>query len=70
MYRPGAFTIDDLYPTSSSGDLNVEIKESDGSISSFNVPYAAVPVLQREGRVKYAATAATYRGDSSQKNER
>ncbi|HBS5892209.1 TPA: fimbrial biogenesis usher protein [Klebsiella aerogenes] len=66
---PGAFTIDDLYPTSSSGDLNVEIKESDGSISSFNVPYAAVPVLQREGRVKYAATAATYRGDSSQKRE-
>ncbi|EKZ3167006.1 TPA: fimbrial biogenesis usher protein [Klebsiella aerogenes] len=66
---PGAFTIDDLYPTSSSGDLNVEIKESDGSISSYNVPYAAVPVLQREGRVKYAATAATYRGDSSQKRE-
>ncbi|WP_162473739.1 fimbrial biogenesis usher protein [Klebsiella aerogenes] len=66
---PGAFTIDDLYPTSSSGDLNVEIKESDGSISSYSVPYAAVPVLQREGRVKYAATAATYRGDSSQKRE-
>lgn len=66
---PGAFTIDDLYPTSSSGDLNVEIKESDGSISSYSVPYAAVPVLQREGRVKYAATAATYRGDSSQKRD-
>ncbi|WP_373431806.1 fimbria/pilus outer membrane usher protein, partial [Klebsiella aerogenes] len=44
---PGAFTIDDLYPTSSSGDLNVEIKESDGSVSSYSVPYAAVPVLQR-----------------------
>lgn len=43
---PGAFTIDDLYPTSSSGDLNVEIKESDGSISSYSVPYAAVPVLE------------------------
>ncbi len=66
---PGAFTIDDLYPTSSSGDLNVELKESDGSISSYSVPYAAVPVLQREGRVKYAATAATYRGDSSQKRD-
>lgn len=66
---PGAFTIDDLYPTSSSGDLSVEVKESDGSISSYSVPYAAVPVLQREGRVKYAATAATYRGDSSQKRD-
>ncbi len=66
---PGAFTIKDLYPTSSSGDLTVEVKESDGSLHSYVVPYAAVPVLQREGRVKYSATAAEYRGDSSQKED-
>lgn len=66
---PGAFTFSDLYPTASSGDLVVEVKESDGSTHSYNVPYSAVPVLQREGRLKYAATVAEYRGDSSQKED-
>lgn len=66
---PGAFTINDLYPTSSSGDLTVEVKESDGSVSSYSVPYSAVPVLQREGRMKYALTVAKYRGDSGDKDD-
>lgn len=66
---PGAFTINDLYPTAASGDLIVEVKESDGSSSHYSVPYSAVPVLQREGRLKYAATVAEYRGDSSQKDD-
>lgn len=66
---PGAFSINDLYPTSSSGDLTVEVKESDGSVSSYTVPYSAVPVLQREGRVKYALTVAKYRGDSGDKDD-
>ncbi|HDV8502055.1 MULTISPECIES: fimbrial biogenesis usher protein [Enterobacter] len=66
---PGAFAINDLYPTSSSGDLNVEVKESDGTISSYSVPYSAVPVLQREGTVKYAATAARYRSNSDQQED-
>ncbi|MDI8751971.1 fimbria/pilus outer membrane usher protein, partial [Salmonella enterica subsp. enterica serovar Montevideo] len=42
-------TINDLYPTAASGDLTVEVKESDGSINRYNVPYSAVPILQREG---------------------
>ncbi|WES70585.1 fimbrial biogenesis usher protein [Superficieibacter sp. HKU1] len=66
---PGAFTIKDLYSTSASGDLTVEVKESDGTLHSYVVPYSAVPVLQREGRMKYAVTAAEYRGDSSQKED-
>ncbi|EKK6855917.1 fimbrial biogenesis usher protein [Salmonella enterica] len=66
---PGAFTINDLYPTAASGDLTVEVKESDGSINRYNVPYSAVPILQREGRLKYAATVAEYRSDSSQKEK-
>ncbi|MCE9992364.1 fimbrial biogenesis outer membrane usher protein [Enterobacter asburiae] len=58
---PGAFTIDDLYPTGGSGDLNVTVKETDGSEQHFVVPYASVPVLQREGRFKYSLTAGRYR---------
>lgn len=58
---PGAFEISDLYPSASSGDMTVTIKEQDGSEQSFIQPYASVPVLQREGRTKYSLTAGQYR---------
>jgi len=67
---PGAFAIDDLFPTSSSGDLIVEIKEQDGAVNTYSVPYSAVPLLQREGRVKYALTAAHYRTSNDQQDEK
>ncbi|MFC0226274.1 fimbria/pilus outer membrane usher protein [Serratia aquatilis] len=58
---PGAFVINDLYPTSGSGDLNVTIKEADGSQQLLVVPFASVPVLQREGYFKYSLTSGQYR---------
>jgi outer membrane usher protein len=61
---PGAFEIKDLYPTSGSGDLNVTIKEADGSERNFVVPFASVPVLQREGRFKYSITSGQYRSSN------
>lgn len=67
--QPGAFEINDLFPTSSSGDLTVEVKESDGSVSSYVVPYSAVPVLQREGRVKYAVSAGKFRSNGDQQDD-
>lgn len=68
---PGAFEIQDLYPTSSSGDLNVIVKEANGTSNEFTVPYSAVPLLQREGRLKYAVTVGEYRsGSSMQENPR
>lgn len=66
---PGAFAIDDLFPTSSSGDLTVEIKEKDGSLTTYTVPYSAVPLLQREGRIKYALTVANYRTSNDQQEQ-
>ncbi|WP_237391031.1 fimbria/pilus outer membrane usher protein [Dryocola clanedunensis] len=62
---PGAFTIKDLYPTSSSGDLNVTITESDGSERSFVQPFSAVPIMQREGGARFAVTAGQYRSPNS-----
>lgn len=50
---PGAFTIDDLYPTSYQGDLNVEVQEADGHTSSFTVPFSAVADSVRMGQFKY-----------------
>ncbi|WP_305832158.1 fimbria/pilus outer membrane usher protein [Photobacterium leiognathi] len=51
--QPGPFEIDDLYSTGSSGDLHIEIKEEDNSISSFIVPYSSLPSLQRAGHIGY-----------------
>ncbi|MCS3601667.1 outer membrane usher protein [Buttiauxella sp. BIGb0471] len=63
---PGAFEITDMYPTGGSGDLYVTIKEADGSEQLLVVPFASLPVLQREGRLKYSITGGQYRSyDSS-----
>lgn len=62
---PGAFEITDMYPTGGAGDLDVTIKEADGSEQHFTLPYASLPVLQREGRFKYAITGGQYRSYNS-----
>ncbi|MDF4405586.1 fimbria/pilus outer membrane usher protein, partial [Vibrio parahaemolyticus] len=61
----GPFEISDLYPTGSSGDLHVTIKESNGSEQVQIVPFASLPVLQREGYLAYSATAGEYRSYDS-----
>lgn len=61
----GAFEITDMYPTGGSGDLNVTVKEADGSEQNFVVPFASLPVLQREGRFKYSLTGGQYRSYNS-----
>ncbi|EMT6126887.1 fimbrial biogenesis outer membrane usher protein, partial [Klebsiella michiganensis] len=62
---PGAFEINDLYPTGSAGDLNVTVKESDGSEQSFVVPFASLAILQREGQIDYALSSGKTRSGSS-----
>ncbi|MEY0161132.1 fimbria/pilus outer membrane usher protein [Providencia rettgeri] len=61
----GPFEITDLYPTGSSGDLHVTIKESNGSEQVQIVPFASLPVLQREGYLSYSTTAGEYRSYDS-----
>lgn len=58
---PGPFEITDLYASSGSGDLSVVVKEEDGSEQKFVQPYASIPLLQREGRLKYSVTAGKFR---------
>lgn len=65
----GPFAISDLYPTAGSGDLNVTIKEADGSERNLIVPFASVPVLQREGHLKYSFTSGQYRSYNSDVNK-
>ncbi|EKN3346299.1 fimbrial biogenesis outer membrane usher protein [Yersinia ruckeri] len=62
---PGAFVINDLYPTSSSGDLEITVKEADGREHSFKQAFSAAPVMQREGSLKYAVSAGRYRSGNN-----
>ncbi|WP_422731668.1 fimbria/pilus outer membrane usher protein [Pantoea agglomerans] len=57
---PGAFEIKDLYPTAQSGDLDITIHESDGSVRTFTQPYSAVPYMLRQGHLKYSISGGRY----------
>ncbi len=59
VYRyvaPGPFAITDLYPAAVA--TLVRNKESDGTIQSFIQPFASVPVLRRQGQIKYIFSGA------------
>ncbi|WP_426818362.1 fimbria/pilus outer membrane usher protein (plasmid) [Winslowiella sp. 2C04] len=58
---PGSFEIRDLYPTASGGDLSVTVTEADGSEQHFTQPFSSVPMMLREGRLKYAISGGEYR---------
>lgn len=65
---PGPFVINDLYAAVNGGDLQVIIKEGDGSIQTFSVPYSAVPVLQRQGHTHYSFSAGEFRSGVGQQD--
>jgi outer membrane usher protein len=58
---PGAFEINDLYPTGYGGDLVVTVTEADGSKHQFTVPYSSVAQLLRPGISRYSVTAGQVR---------
>lgn len=66
--QSGAFEITDLSATSSSGDLEVRVKNESGAVQTFVVPYSTVPLLQREGRLKYEIVTGRYRSGLSGKS--
>lgn len=58
---PGAFLINDLYPTGYGGDLDVTILEADGSVQQYSIPYASVAQLLRPGVHQYSITVGKLR---------
>lgn len=58
---PGPFSIDDLYPTSFGGDLQVTVTEADGRQQNFTVNFSAVPQALRPGARRFSATAGELR---------
>lgn len=65
----GAFEITDLYPTGSQGDLEITISGVDGFVQKFIQPFSSLPIMQREGRLKYAAVIGKYRASTPYRKE-
>ncbi|OXJ12686.1 fimbria/pilus outer membrane usher protein [Burkholderia sp. HI2500] len=65
---PGPFEIGDLYPTGYGGDLRVSVTEADGSVHTFSVPYASVPLSLRPGIQRYSFVAGALRSQQNTSN--
>lgn len=64
IVSPGAFEINDLYPTGFGGTLDVSILESDGYTQRFSVPYSASVQMLRPKRKKFSFTIGQIREKS------
>nr|WP_318383681.1 fimbria/pilus outer membrane usher protein [uncultured Enterobacter sp.] len=60
----GAFEITDLNTANSGGDLDVTIKEEDGSEQHFVQPYASLAILKREGQTDVDLSVGEMRDES------
>jgi len=61
---PGPFNLTDIYPSGYGNDLEVTVKEADGSLHRFTVPYASVTQLLRPGMSRYQLAAGQADGDN------
>lgn len=58
---PGPFEIRDLSQVTAGADLEVTVTEADGTERSFIQASSSVPIMQREGALKYSLAAGKYR---------
>ncbi|HBD35419.1 MAG TPA: fimbrial biogenesis outer membrane usher protein [Cupriavidus sp.] len=58
---PGPFSIKDLNPTSYQGNLTVQVLEANGEVTTFIVPFSAVPNSLRPGLSHYSLTLGQVR---------
>lgn len=52
-------------PPEEQAIFDVTIKEADGSEQHLRIPYASLPVLQREGKFRYSVTGGLFRAYDS-----
>lgn len=60
----GPFELQDVFPLY-GGDMDIEIRESNGEVRHFTQSSSTLPILQRKGRMRYHAAIGKYRDVSS-----
>ena len=63
---PGPFRINDLFQTGQAGDLLLTIHEADGTVRTQALAFSSLPVMRRQGSLKYEVTAGRYNGGITQ----
>lgn len=58
---PGPFTIDNLYPSGSNGDLETTVIESDGTRHIIRQAFSSLPLMIRKDQIKYTAEVGRFR---------
>ncbi|NRN29834.1 fimbria/pilus outer membrane usher protein [Photorhabdus heterorhabditis] len=66
---PGPFVINDLFSTTSSGNLEVIIKEADGQERRSTQSFSTVPIMLREGGIQYSVTLGQYQSSNNRGRE-
>ncbi|KTC20206.1 fimbrial protein [Pseudomonas marginalis ICMP 9505] len=61
---PGPFEINDIYPSGSNGDLQITVIEADGSRRVTQQAFSSLPIMVREGQVKYSVSAGTFKSNA------
>ncbi|WP_228005636.1 fimbria/pilus outer membrane usher protein [Xenorhabdus sp. BG5] len=61
---PGPFVINDLYPTTSTGDIEVIVKEADGKEHRSVQNFSTVPIMLRENSLRHSLTLGKYQSNS------
>lgn len=61
---PGPFEISDIYPSGSNGDLQITVIEADGSRRVTQQAFSSLPIMVREGQVRYSVSAGRYNSNS------
>ncbi|WP_338802912.1 fimbria/pilus outer membrane usher protein [Xenorhabdus griffiniae] len=61
---PGPFVINDLYPTTSTGDIEVIVKEANGKEHRSVQNFSTVPIMLRENSLRHSLTLGKYQSNS------
>lgn len=61
---PGPFEISDIYPSGSNGDLEITIVEADGRRRVTTQAFSSLPIMVREGQVKYSVSVGQYNSNT------
>ncbi|QJW77332.1 fimbria/pilus outer membrane usher protein [Burkholderia glumae] len=59
---PGPYAIDDLGGAAAGADLDVTITDAAGRVTHYRQPYNTLPIMLRQGRMRYRIAAGTYDG--------